>query len=796
MPVVPVQTKAISTDVPGPTTFRLPEAGGLGTAIQSAGAQVGGEAFDLIRQMKESEAVTAASSAHAQDQIDSQTAYNDFKSRSNDGNAYDESGKPVLSDDGTQMSLREQYRNWANDKFQSNQLSMPSALAQQKYQEAGRGYFTQQTLLMGHDQDVISTDSSKIADAKTLQSFSDNLTSTPDVNQAYQYSNTLSSSIMDKVGTGIYTASEGQQLILRANQQISESLLKGAHNQVLAGSRSGVSMHDRAAQVDQWRRVLNGDDGAGGGPDPLSAPRAQGGLPTISNMLNPDTKASLDRGLIELKKQATELDTSEFNRTFSDSLAALQSGNGNRVNPGAIVSKINQMVAAGKMKPEAAADSKAQLVAAGSLGQLNSPAFSLASSGDQQRMVDDQAKRIYATAQASGADKAAGSRVEMEFRKQSAQAIQNAQSEKQKDFPDYVQSVDPSLRSDVSQLDFTNPQSFQDKGPIVQSVLQKTQVYYNQSFSGQPQFARIVSKDQSTQLASALKNPMLNPEQTANAVNALKTSYGPAYPELITQMVKDGKLSESWNVAGFLSGPFATQDMVSAIKGHEADSKNFKSVADSRGVTESTFEKTLASKLSPWVTTMTNQNPGDPSTAQTTSALQSVVKTKAMQIYTADGGNTSPDEASAKAVHDILGQNASIEEASPGFFSRGRNYTYMVPNQTANMKLGDIEKAQVKQFVSANNTGEALKGMGVVGPPNASPTFLDDISKTGRFSLAQNYQGYNYFYVDPKSQREVPARVSDGKGGVKPLFIPISTMVQPTGMAPQARKTFSPTGGQ
>lgn len=799
MPIVPVQTQAreIGTDVPGPTTFRLPEAGGLGAAIQGAGSQVASEGMAIIHQIKEAEAVTASSTAHAQDQIDSQAAYSDFSSRSKDGNAYDENGSPVLKEDGTQMSLTEQYRNWANDRFQKNQLNMPSELAQQKYQELGRNFFTQQMLKASSEEDTLSHDAAVNADSEMLQRFGDNLTGTPDVNQAYQYANTFAASVMQKTRAGIYSASDAPKIISQGYQKISELLMKGAHNQVLAGTRDGVSVMDRAAQVDYWRRVLNEDDGAGNGPDPHSAQRVKNGLPTISGMLNPDTKAQLDAGLIQLKKTATELDKSEFHNTVTNAVAALQMGKSDRVNPSAIFAKLNQMQAAGKIQPNEAADVKAQLVAAGGVAALQTPAFALAPSADQKRMIEAQANRIYETAQAAGGDKQAGSMIESKFRDMASKVIQDSESAKQKDFPDFIQSVDPSVKAAVSQLDFSNPQSFQDKGPIVQQVLQKTQSYYNQTYPGQPQYARVVSRDQADQLSTALKNPSLNSEQTANAVDALRKSFGPQYPTLINQMVQDSNLPASWKIAGFLSSSGSSgQDVAAALKGGPDIEKNFDSVASANMVNKAGFKKSVNEQLAPWVSTMLSQNPGDPNTEQQVSETQATVMRAAMKLYAEDNGKMGATGTAKQAVQSILGNNASIEEAKPGFFSGGRNYTYMIPNQTATTRLGDPERAQIRQFISNSSTGEALKNFGVVGPPGSGPTFLDDVAKTGRFALAPNMQGYNYFYVDPKSQRDVPARVPNGKGGVMPLFIPIEKMIQPTGQPAKPKKVFGQVGGQ
>lgn len=794
MPIVPIQSaQQISTDVPGVASNPLQSAGQTGNALQVQGDALAAQGFNLLQKKKEAEAVSTSSEAHAQDMLDSQSKYSDLVTSSPDGYALDDDGAPKLNPDGSRRTITEEYRDWADDRFKSTQLNMPTQLAQQMYQTKARTFYTDQMLAIQKDEDLISARASKASDSKILQGFADNLVSAADVNSAYQYSNTLSSSIMDKAGS-VYTHPEAQTEIMTANQQLAESTIKGAFNQVLSDSRSGGAAYNRTGQVDYWRSVL-------GGEDPVSQGRKKMGLPTISDMLKPDDKARLDEEFIRLKAQAHDLDMSAFHSTVKDAVAAYQSGYGNRVDAAGLRGQVDTMVAAGKLQANEGADLKAQLVAAQGIGALNSASFALASPAQQAAAVDSASKRIYGAAQASGGNRVAGSAAQAAFEGQAATVLQQSLSAKRTDFAAYAESSDPSIQASMARVDFSNPQSLQDKAQQIQGAIAKTQVYYDQNFPGQPQFARVITKDRSKMVGNQLSDPNFTAQQTADAVTALKKAYGSYYPSLVSQMVDDGNLDASWRIAGFLSPGLQTQDVVGALKGSKDTDKNFKVVAESKGVKDTDFDKAVATQSAPWISTLTSQRPNDALTNGNTAALQATVKNKAKQLYIESGGSIEPEDAAKKAVQSMLSQNAYLEQVAPG----SRSSLVMIPKYSGSSPINDLERDNVLQYMNGHGSTDSLKAFGVQAPPTsgklapenqakATDAFLQQASRTGRWSLADDHQGYNFYYQDDRSGRDVLARVPNPKGGLMPLYVPLATMTAPTpGKAAQPRlQTFSP----
>lgn len=790
MPFVPIQpAQQISTDVPGVSTNPLQSMGQTGKALEALGGPVANESLNVLQQVQHAEAVSSSSDAYAQGVVDSNEAYQKIKTASKDGYVTNADGSYKFNPDGSRRGITEEYRDWANDQFQDAQESMPSGQAKDMLQAKALPYYTQEIVRMQNDQHQKVVDASAASDQGMVQKLSDVLVSAPDVANAYEYSNTVSSSIQQKAGS-VYEASGpngADKMILDANHQIAASTMRGAYSQILSDARSGSSQFNRTGDVDRWLSVLDGNDST-------SKQRAQAGLPTIATMLKPDTKASIRDQLIQLKRTASALDVSAANTTLSDAAAALELGQVNRVSVPAMNGLISQMQASGKWKPAEAADKRADLVAAQGIGAINTPQFALASPDEQKAMISSAGQSIYGSAQAAGGGSVAGSKAQLSFQTKAAKALQDSLSQKQEDFPDYVMQNDTSVKSVMSQLNFSDPSSLNGKGPAIQQALQKIGVYYDRNFPGNDNYSRVLSDDQSDQLSGALKNTQLNPEQTANAIKTLRTEFGSYYPEMMNDMILDGKLPESWRVAGLYASDATTQNVAAAIKGGVANEKNFTTILEGNGATKDQFNKEAGKQLSKWTTTMLNEKPGDPANSSVVSDIQGLVKNRAMQIYEAQGGGSVSDAVDS-SVKELLEKNFSTEDAGPGFFGSGKSYTYRIPNQTAQQKIGELEKDQIRQFVNENNSADALKKLGVKSPPGSDDNFYAAAAKTGYYALAQNNQGYNYFYTDPTSGRIVPARVADAKGGITPLVIPISTMIQPTAKAPQARKVFNPGGG-
>lgn len=763
MPMIPIESpKPISTDVPAVSTNPLQSMGQTGRALEQVGNAVMGESLHLAAKIHHAEAVSASSEAHAQDMLDSQATFEKIKRDSPDGYVYGEGGSPRYNPDGTRRTITHEYRDWANDRYERTQLGLPTALAQQMYQERGRSFYTGEILKMQGQQEVVMAESAKASDSKMLQGFADNLVSMPDIQNAYQYSNTLSSSIMDKSGT-IYPAAATPEMIRKNNQQIADSLIRGAHSQILNAARSGGS----TAAADRWISVLDGTD-------PDSKRRQSMGLPTISDMMNPDEKAVRRDQLIHLKKLAVDMDAESTSRFLADAKAAYESGHPERTSAAAVNAAIGKMVALGKWKPNEAADAKASIVAAQGVGMLNTPAFAFASPADQAGMVKTISDKIYTTAQSSGGGTLAGSQAQAAFDKAALDFSSRVQSAKQSDFPAFAQSVDPSLQAVAANLNFAMPESLRDKGPVIQESIQKTQDYAKQSGI---QTSWVVSKRQAEQLGATLSNPAYNVEQTASAVGVLRKEFGPYYPQLMEQLVSVGKVPETFRLAGYYQSETTTQNVISAIKGAKADDKVFDAVLSSRNVQPKEFSYAVNHEFAPWAQVMLAERPNDPQAVQSIQDIGLVHTSRTKEIYS--GSSLTKEKASKASIDDVLGGSFTLAKVrgSMGWFSSSHDYSIRIPNQIASQPIGQIERERIVNFAKTSNSADGLKGFGMQAPPGAAPDFFERASASGYFALAQNAEGYHYFYTDPSANRVVPARTVGPDGKVMPLFVPIARIL-------------------
>lgn len=768
MPVVPIQApQQISTDVPGASVNPLQSVGQTGRALQAQAGALGGESLEILAHIRHAEAASDSADAYSQSVVTSNSTLQEMKTRSKDGYMTNDAGDYEMNPDGSRRTLTQEYRDWANDHFQQAQDAMPSGLAKTMYQEKALPYFTGQIVHAQNEQHQIMIQSAKASDDEMTQRLSDTLVSSPDVRQAYDFSNTITTSIQQKANS-VYGAPIAQEKIRLSNEQISESLIRGAYSQILSSSRSGSSQFTRASDVDRWLAVVDG-------MDPDSKQRAEAGLPTLTNMFKPDTKAALRDQLINLKKIATDLDVSATNQFLTDARARAEMGQGSPQLDHQVRGVIGQAAASGKWKPIEAADKLAEYMASRGVGLVDTPQFRLQSPAEQESSVKSGARTVNASAAAGGP--VAGGKAMQEYVKKSEEAMKKSQAEKEDDFNGYTQKNDREIGSTLGSLDFSNPASLAGKGPAIQSVIQKAKTYYDHNFPSDDTYWRVVSDDQSDKLAAVLKSPELGPEQTAQAIQVLKKEFGHYYPDLIGDMIADGKLDESYRMASYYQSDATTSSVVSAIKGAKPDEKIFQTMLSSAGTNKNDFNSAVNSKLRPWSDSLVAENPNDPQTRQNTATTNKSVADRAKQLFVQ---GMTKDKAAGAAISELLESNFSNVKVSAnwGFWNgSGASYTMRIPNETATQKLGKTEKSQIIKYVQDNNTADGLKSIGLASPPSAPTDWYEKVAKTGHFAMDQGAQGYNYFYTDPTSGHVVRARSlgPDGKNAF--LYIPISTMI-------------------
>jgi hypothetical protein len=167
MPILPVQKNLISTDVPSVDTGG---ASPIGAATANFGAQLEQTGFAIKEQLKRTEAIATSQQYALQDKMDSEVKWQQMKASSPDGYVYerdpqtnqmlqDEFGrdKRAKNTDGTDRTITQEYRDWANDRYQKNQLQLPSDMAQEMYRAQSGEFYTNQLRTAEAEEHVMRT---------------------------------------------------------------------------------------------------------------------------------------------------------------------------------------------------------------------------------------------------------------------------------------------------------------------------------------------------------------------------------------------------------------------------------------------------------------------------------------------------------------------------------------------------------------------------------------------------------------------------------------------------------------
>ncbi len=433
---------------------------------------------------------------------------------------------------------------------------------------------------------------------------------------------------------------------------------------------------------------------------------------------------------------------------------------------------------------------------------LNNPSFIFSPQAQRDKVVAGATVQAHSTAQTALGNNAGTAAVGTEASNTASSIMSSANdqiaSASQADFPKFVAVNDSKgVGGAVQKLDFTNPASFGDKGPVVQSMISNVKGTYKHMYSTEPQFWRgaALSKDQSTNLSKSLKDPTISTEATTLGIKALQKAYGSNFPELMDQMIKDGNLHEGWRYAAIVPQYLSSADVVGALKGRDgALMKNFETSAGP------TAKKDLESAISgddtlkKFIWAQNQQNPNQPLQDNETNALQEVVKTKAMQLYTQSGGGISLPDAVKQSSDSLIGRNVHfIDVGQSRLFgllgpTAAKKSLIALPKQMGDYPIGEGEAGKIKDYLNSNLSPEALKAFKVMPPPqsNGVPTqfgeeFYKQASDSARYTVDPNHKGFRLQWKDAAANKWVDAMVPDKNGRPTPFFLPIGHVLNSKG---------------
>lgn len=160
MPIIPVQTPQLSLETPGADVSGVSP---VGTMTNALGEVISNISETIGTKLLKADAVEQSHTAHAEDQIDAEAKWQELKDSSPDGFVYDDPGiwKKRRIDPQTKkaITITDEYKAWANERYEQRQSQMTSRLAQDSYIALAQPYFTQESIKMDVQRDQMLHDS-------------------------------------------------------------------------------------------------------------------------------------------------------------------------------------------------------------------------------------------------------------------------------------------------------------------------------------------------------------------------------------------------------------------------------------------------------------------------------------------------------------------------------------------------------------------------------------------------------------------------------------------------------------
>lgn len=781
MPVIPVQGQTINQDVRSPESVNFAGAGASAEAISNTGRSISETAFSLANKAQIQEANDASHSQYLDDYIASEDYYNKLKMSSPDGNVYEtgtDGSKSVKTNfDGTPRTISQEYRDWANDRYQQAQLSMPSALAQEKYSEQAGSFFTTNIGKSHTDELQLKIDASLQSNVDDVQKGSDSLVSIPSSQKAYEFSNNTSLKVQNQVATGVMPAEKAHDVIMKANAQYAESTLKGAVDQILAAKGD---MMGRTRLANQWLSVIDGKDVD-------SKSRSSQGLGTISDMLTPDNKASLRAKFVEMGRAASDLDLSDHKAKFAQAENALETGLGSKVNVDQLKAETAMFVKSGKITPFEGSVENAKITASSEIGKIYDSSFFLASPSQRQAMLN---QAIHNTAVAGG-DGYAGSMAENEVLKKVGGYAAKINQKEQSDWGGYVAEAAPASKK-AAQLDMSNPAGLYKSGSIVQDATRESKTIYVQH-NGNLNGWTPLSQDQVGAISTTLLDKNQNEDMTLAHIRGLSAAYGKDFPAVMDQLINSGSLKqkgdkgteesigEEWKLIAAMPTSMMSTDVISAVKNKKAIHEQFLANLATNSTSEHKYNIQSSPTLAKFVMAKNMEDPNGQMNSSQIDAYTSLLNTDAQRRYNKD--STKPASELRQQADDLFINNNSylVQTRTNGGSGNG---IIALPKQIDGNPVSPDAANNLSDWVNDHNNQNSLRSVGIVPPPDrlghpsaVADFFFPQAEKTGYWTKTRNGNGetgLTYFYQDRgPGGHYVQAHQLDPSGKAQPVFVPI-----------------------
>lgn len=795
MPIVPFDKKLVSLDVPGSPSD--PGAGLLSETVAKATAQISQTTQQLYANIRHAEAESTVSERIRNESDQTEMWLNKEFLKSQDGYAYDDSGKPLTNPDGTQKSLSEHYREWSDSQYRRSQETLPSPYAQELYRRnMGDKYVSLRNKVWNEEMKKRVSNVDRTRD-RILRDEGLRQVETPDMDRLMNLIDEQSRLLKRNEGIlwdGNHTF-ELQKAILR---QSPESFFQGMENDIIAMKRlevegSVAENSTRPRRIERVREALKAlgvyEENGKRVLDPVSEKRLRRGLKPLADMMDPERKAYwADRFNLLNDRVAKTGDHNDWVWQGNQMTTALKSGDLTSsgqplVTRQSVLSHLArgvQLFKEGALKANQLFETTAEISAMWNASPvMNSWQFYVLNPQEKKAQIEALTKQTSLEVEKllekhlperKSELAIAGAGIKAQIKLHLENIAEQAQREAEADFPKFA-TKNPVVAKYAAAVDYSNPASVRSQSARSnilahdRSIERMYQAYTGASQALPPAY---LSADQADQVAGVLKGNVNSDIKTAYLLS-LHAANRPAFNRKIDQLVQSGKLGAEWYVALSINDDkiFASE-MVNAISNPIPDADSIIRAKDSNSSSEK-LRTAIYQESQGYVQSLLLKNPNSRITNLELDAVNRTLFNMAVKRIAKD--EATPSEAAREVVGSLINRRFSKFYLDPGLFYGGKK-AHFPPKVINGKELNDLDlqnlSRELRRYKSFENISAVKPDMHEGF--DASKKRLDQyISENIRFRLNSAQDAYTPTYPsDYHIGTDIDMKV-DGKTVVLPI---------------------------
>lgn len=772
MPKIRVEQTGISTDVQG-ADLNTGAQGIVGQAAAGMGAIAEQTSYAVGEKLLKAEAQDSVETALHKDKIDSLDYYEKLRLSSPDGYVRDADGSIKKNSDETYRTITQEYRSWANDRFESTQTQLPSRMAQDLYKTHGGNFYVEQMGKMKLDELTLRADSFTKKTAARLDEKGNVLFNDPFSNKLYEFRDDEQRAITAQAP--IVGAALAEKMKMEVDQNLAKQYVNGGIAKILTGTvkKSGDRVQAARELIDyiegkatvenQWVSYFNEQD------------RKNNKLPTLTQMLSPEEKASAVNRLVGMFDFNKKSNRNDWDSEVANLIGMEKSGAARDLGP--TISKGLTLVNNGSIDASHMLNQTAEMIAAQEIRKVINPfkngatPFYIRPKAEQEAVMKNVMDRVTAVTNRLGDQVFSKMQVEgvgVEYRRDViggvarekakelfTEAINAADSKKKADPQEFFRQNDASGTIDTALRSFdpTNLGSIRGRGGALKKMFNISAQYHDQAVKTGDRVPYNFLPDAEAELfAKGLKDGMISAETLAkNVLLAKQELNDPAhkrnyFPMMLNDVIDRGKLPPEYRFIGMMKSESDTIDVINMI---QQPPEKTQELLNARSLKDPvSYEKDLvpavAKQIDPFVLSAFQTDPRSPRGKQDALAYTRVVATKAANLML-DNTQLSTDEA-AKAAAQALFHKYNVVVTSGGGWFGGKQSTSTIPRQIGDHTVTPEDEAMLSRWQTQTKTPEKLQTYGFFiptkagGAPSDIPpeVFYKRLADTGRWVPYQN----------------------------------------------------------